>query len=120
MATILAVDDSTSIRQLVSFILRQEGYEVLGASDGMEALQVAENRQVDLVLTDLNMPQMDGIALIKALRSFPRYQYTPLLMLTTESSSEKKQQGREAGATGWIGKPFDPEQLVSVIGKILG
>ncbi|MCW8944993.1 MAG: response regulator [Sedimenticola sp.] len=120
MATILAVDDSTSIRQMVSFILKQEGYEVLDASDGIEALQIAENRQVDLVLTDLNMPQMDGIALIKALRSFPSYQHTPLLMLTTETSSEKKQQGREAGATGWIVKPFDPEQLVSVIGKILG
>lgn len=119
MSTILAVDDSTSIRQMVTFVLKQGGYDVIDAADGVEALAIASSQEIDLVLTDLNMPRMDGIQLIKALRSHMRYQYTPLLMLTTESSTEKKQQGRDAGATGWIVKPFDPEQLLSVIGKIL-
>ncbi|MCW8890117.1 MAG: response regulator [Sedimenticola sp.] len=119
MATILAVDDSLSIRQMVTFVLKEAGYEVIDASDGVEALAIAEGRQVDLVLTDLNMPRMDGIELIKRLRRNAGYRYTPLLMLTTESSTEKKQQGREAGATGWIVKPFDPDQLTRMIGKIL-
>lgn len=120
MATILAVDDSASMRQMVSFTLKGAGYEVVEAADGVEALNFAKTRGVNLVITDVNMPNMDGIALIKELRALSSYKFTPLLMLTTESSSEKKQQGKAAGATGWIVKPFNPEQLLNTVKKVLG
>jgi two-component system chemotaxis response regulator CheY len=120
MASILAVDDSPSMRQMVAFTLKGTGYQVIEAVDGEEALNYAKSRNVNLVITDVNMPNMDGISLIKALRSLPGYKFTPLLMLTTESSSEKKQQGKAAGATGWIVKPFNPEQLLSTVKKVLG
>jgi len=120
MASILAVDDSPSMRQMVAFTLKGTGYQVIEAVDGEEALNYAKSRNVNLVITDVNMPNMDGISLIKALRSLPGYRFTPLLMLTTESSSEKKQQGKAAGATGWIVKPFNPEQLLSTVKKVLG
>ncbi|CAK0775227.1 two-component system, chemotaxis family, chemotaxis protein CheY [Gammaproteobacteria bacterium] len=119
MVSILAVDDSASMRQMVSFTLKGGGYEVVEAVDGMDALKIAKTRKVDLVITDVNMPQMDGIQLIKELRSLPDYRFTPLLMLTTESSPEKKQQGKAAGATGWIVKPFNPDQLLGTIRKVL-
>jgi two-component system, chemotaxis family, chemotaxis protein CheY len=119
MASILAVDDSASMRQMVAFTLRGAGHQVIEVSDGVEALQYARKQGVSLVLTDVNMPNMDGISLIKELRSLPSYKFTPLLMLTTESSTEKKQQGKAAGATGWIVKPFNPEQLLNTIKKVL-
>lgn len=119
MASILAVDDSTSMRQMVSFTLKGAGYEVVEASDGVEALNIAKTRGFDMVITDVNMPNMDGITLIGELRGLASYKFTPLLMLTTESSPEKKQQGKAAGATGWIVKPFNPEQLLGTVKKVL-
>ncbi len=119
MASILAVDDSTSMRQMVAFTLKGAGYDVIEAADGLEALNIAKTKGVNLVITDVNMPNMDGISLIKELRALPSYRFTPLLMLTTESSPEKKQQGKAAGATGWIVKPFNPDQLLSTVKKVL-
>ncbi len=118
-ASILAVDDSASMRQMVSFTLKGAGYDVVEASDGVQALSIAKNRAVNLVITDVNMPNMDGISLIRELRSLSSYKFTPLLMLTTESSPEKKQEGKAAGATGWIVKPFNPEQLLNTVKKVL-
>ena len=118
-ASILAVDDSASMRQMVSFTLKGAGYDVVEAADGVEALNIAKTRSVNLVITDVNMPNMDGISLIRELRALPSYKFTPLLMLTTESSAEKKQQGKAAGATGWIVKPFNPEQLLNTVKKVL-
>jgi two-component system chemotaxis response regulator CheY len=120
MATILAVDDSASMRQMVSFTLKGAGYDVVEADDGMNALNVARGKKVDLVVTDVNMPNMDGISLIRQLRQLPSYKFTPILMLTTESGDNKKQEGRAAGATGWIVKPFNPDQLLATIKKVLG
>jgi two-component system chemotaxis response regulator CheY len=120
VAKILAVDDSTSLRQMVAFTLKQAGHEVLEASDGRDALQKARGGRVDLVLSDVNMPGMDGISLVKELRMLPSYKFTPILMLTTESSPEKKQEGKSAGATGWIVKPFSPDQLLATVKRVLG
>ena len=111
MATILAVDDSSSMRQMVSFTLKSDGHDVTEAEDGLVALNIAKSKIFDLVLTDVNMPNMDGITLISELRKIPSFKGTPLLMLTTESAGDKKQAGKDAGATGWIVKPFNPEQL---------
>ena len=119
MATILAVDDSASMRQMVSFTLKGAGYEVVEAADGAKALEAAKGRKFDLVLSDVNMPVMDGISLIKALRALPAFRFTPILMLTTESGDGKKQEGKAAGATGWIVKPFSPDQLVNTVKKVL-
>jgi two-component system chemotaxis response regulator CheY len=119
MRSILAVDDSASMRQMVSFTLRSSGYEVIEAVDGQDALDKIGDRQVDLVLTDQNMPRMDGLTLIRQLRVQDRFKRTPILVLTTESSDEMKQAGRSAGATGWLVKPFDPARLLEVIGKVL-
>jgi len=119
MRSILAVDDSASMRQMVSFTLRSSGYEVIEAIDGQDALDKIGDRQVDLVLTDQNMPRMDGLTLIRQLREQDRFKRTPILVLTTESSDEMKQAGRAAGATGWMVKPFDPARLLEVIGKVL-
>ena len=118
--TILAVDDSASIRQMVSFTLKGAGYEVVEAVDGEDALDKARNHNVSLILTDINMPRMDGLALVKSLRVLPRYKIAPILMLTTESSDVMKAQGRAAGATGWLVKPFDPKRLVEVVKKVIG
>src|ERR1035438_8119117 len=106
MKRVLSVDDSSSIRQMVSFTLRGAGYEVAEAVDGRDGLAKAGNGRFDLIVTDLNMPHMDGIQLIAAVRKLPGYSFTPILMLTTESQAEKKDAGRKAGATGWIVKPF--------------
>ena len=119
MASILTVDDSAFMRQMVTCTLRDAGYEVVEARDGQEALEMAKARKVHLVLTDVNMPKMDGIALIRALRALPDYKFIPMLMLTTESAPEKKQEGKAAGATGWIVKPFHPDQLLATIKKVL-
>lgn len=122
MPTILAVDDSASMRQMVAFTLKGAGFTVIDAVDGEDALEKAKatSATVDLVLTDVNMPRMDGISLIKELRGLPKYKFTPILMLTTESGGEKKMEGRSAGATGWIVKPFNPDQLLATIKKVLG
>lgn len=118
--TILAVDDSASIRQMVSFTLKSAGYEVVEAVDGMDGLEKAKTKSVNLILTDQNMPRMDGLSLIKSLRAMPQYAAVPILMLTTESSDAMKTQGRAAGATGWLVKPFDPQKLIEVVRKVIG
>ena len=117
---ILAVDDSPSMRGMIAFLLRDAGFEVLEADDGAAAFELAKSRRVDLVLTDQNMPNMDGLSLVASLRSLPEYRKVPILMLTTESSAEMKAKGRAAGATGWMVKPFDPEKLVSMLRAVLG
>lgn len=119
MHRVLAVDDSASIRSLVNYVLGQAGFEVVLAEDGQEALDYARENSVDIVLTDINMPNLDGIGLIKGLRGLPHYRFVPLLVLTTESGTDKKMEGKAAGATGWIVKPFDPAQLVATIEKVL-
>lgn len=118
--SILVVDDSPSMRQLLSATLRSANYQVIEASDGQEALDYARKHPVDLVLTDVNMPHMDGITLIAQLRTLNHYYLTPLLLLTTETSPERKLQGKQAGATGWITKPFSPQQLLSTLERVLG
>ena len=120
MASILAVDDSASMRQMVSFTLKSAGHNVTEAEDGLVALNKAKTTSFDLVITDVNMPNMDGISLIAELRKLPNFKFTPLLMLTTESANDKKMAGKNAGATGWIVKPFNPDQLLAVIKKALG
>ncbi len=120
MAKILAVDDSASMRQMVSFTLKGAGHDVVEASDGTEALKYAQGQSVDLVLSDVNMPNMNGIELCRNLRQLPDYKFTPILMLTTESAGDKKMEGKSAGATGWIVKPFNPDQLLTTIKKVLG
>jgi len=120
MATILAVDDSASMRQMVAFTLKQAGYDVVEAEDGQKALNAAKGKAFNLVISDVNMPVMDGIQLIKELRTLPNYKFTPILMLTTESGADKKMAGKQAGATGWIVKPFNPDQLLSTVKRVLG
>ncbi|SQH74731.1 chemotaxis regulator transmitting signal to flagellar motor component [Shewanella benthica] len=120
MKKILAVDDSASMRQMVCFTLKTAGFDVTEACNGDEALKVAKQSEYDLVISDVNMPIMDGLTLIRNLRTLPNYKFTPLLMLTTESGTEKKQEGRSAGATGWIVKPFNPDQLLATVRKVLG
>jgi len=119
MQSILAVDDSASMRQMVAFTLKGAGYNVIEAADGHEALEKARSARVDLVLTDQNMPKMDGITLVKSLRGLPSYSGTPILILTTESSDEMKARGKAAGATGWLVKPFDPGKLLDVIKRVI-
>jgi two-component system, chemotaxis family, chemotaxis protein CheY len=116
--TVIAVDDSMSIRETVRMTLESAGYQVLTAEDGARGLSVAQQQRADLVITDLNMPVMDGISLIARLRALPNYRFTPILMLTTESQEEKKIAGRRAGATGWIVKPFDPTRFIAVVQKV--
>ncbi len=117
---IMTVDDSASVRQMVAFSLKQAGYDVLEAADGVEALQKMEDRRIDMILADLNMPKMNGIELIREVRMNSRFRFLPIVMLTTESQAAKKQEGKAAGATGWIVKPFRPEQLIGVVKKVLG
>jgi len=119
MHSILAVDDSASMRQMVSFTLKSAGYNVVEAVDGQDAWEKAEGRSFDLVLTDQNMPRMDGIGLTRKLRESPQFKTTPILILTTESSDQMKMEGRAAGATGWLVKPFDPNKLIEVIKKVI-
>lgn len=119
MPVILAVDDSPSMRKMVSFTLTGAGYQVVEAVDGQDAYEKAQNQSFDLVLTDQNMPRMDGLGLTRKLRDHPQFKTTPILMLTTESSDLMKQAGRSAGATGWLVKPFDPAKLLEVIKKVI-
>ncbi|MFN7996746.1 MAG: response regulator [Bryobacteraceae bacterium] len=119
MKTILAVDDSATVRQVVNFTLKAAGYDVIEATDGKDAMGKL-GLPLSMVVTDLNMPSLDGIGLIKGLRAHAKYRYVPIVVLTTESEPAKKQEARAAGATAWIVKPFRPEQLVSVVQKVLG
>lgn len=116
--TIMTVDDSASVRQMVSLTLKDAGYTVIEACDGKDALAKLAG-QIDLIITDLNMPNMDGIELIRNVRASAQYKFTPVVMLTTESQASKKEEGKSAGATGWIVKPFKPDQLLAVAKKLL-
>ena len=116
---VLAVDDSATMRQLVKMTLSRSGYDVVEAEDGAKALQKATTDIFDLVLSDINMPVMTGIELLRSLRKLAQYKFTPIVLVTTESQVEKKQEGKAAGATGWIVKQFEPEQLLAVLTKVL-
>jgi len=116
---ILVVDDSSMLRQLISAAVREAGFDVVPAENGKDALAKLQGGKVDMVITDLNMPEMDGIELIKQLRAKPDYRFTPIIMVTTEFQEAKKKEGREAGASGWVVKPFLTENLVNVINKFV-
>ena len=118
--TILSVDDSASVRQMVKLTLSGAGYQVIQANDGAEGLAMARGNAVDMVVTDLNMPVMNGLAMIRELRKLPNYVGVPILFLTTESDAEMKKEAKAAGATGWITKPFQQEQLLTLVKKVLG
>lgn len=115
----LIVDDSVSMRQMVAFTLRQGGFEVVEGEHGQDALGKLKGKRFDIIITDLNMPVMDGITFIKNVREQKEFKLVPILMLTTESQASKKEQGKAAGATGWITKPFDPEKLMATVSKVL-
>ena len=115
----LVVDDSPSLRQMVTFTMKQAGFDVIQAEDGTDGLSKLTGQKVDVVVTDLNMPKMNGIDMICGIRAMPTYKFTPILMLTTESQPGKKQEGKSAGATGWIVKPFAPEKLMAVVNKVV-
>lgn len=117
--TILVVDDSASIRQVVSLALTRAGYEVVTADDGQDALKKLDGRKIHLIISDVNMPVMDGITLIKEVKKKAEYKFTPIIMLTTESQPEKKAEGREAGAKAWIVKPFQPPQMLDAVSKLI-
>jgi len=119
MTKVLVVDDSNSIRDMVSFTLKSAGYETVEAKDGVEGLGKAKTGAFDLVISDVNMPNMDGITLCQELRKLPNFKFTPILMLTTESSGEMKMKGKAAGATGWLVKPFNPEKLLATIKRVV-
>jgi two-component system chemotaxis response regulator CheY len=117
--SILIVDDSASVRQVVGISLRQAGYEVIEGVDGKDALTKLTGQKVHLIISDVNMPNMDGISLVKAVKEMPAYKFTPIVMLTTESQEEKKRQGQAAGAKAWVVKPFKPDQLLAVVQKLV-
>ena len=117
--TALVVDDSVTIRQMVSYTLKQAGFDILTGSNGEEGLGHLDGRQVDLIVTDLNMPVMDGFGLIRQARTRQAYRFTPILVLTTESKESRKLEGKQAGATGWLVKPFNPQQLKQVVAKVV-
>jgi two-component system chemotaxis response regulator CheY len=117
--TFLIVDDSASMRQLIAFTIKDAGYDVLLAENGRDALEKMQKTNVDMVITDLNMPEMDGITFIRELRTKTNYKFVPIVMLTTEAQEAKKQEGRAAGASGWIVKPFSPTQLMGVVKKFM-
>jgi two-component system chemotaxis response regulator CheY len=116
--TVLTVDDSRTMREMVSMTLRGAGFAVVQAEDGVDALKVLRENEVDVIITDLNMPNMDGLQLVKELRAKPEFKGKPILFLTTRRGDEDKAKGRAAGATGWIVKPFDPQRLVQVVNKV--
>ena len=116
---ILTVDDSSTMRQMITFTLKGGDFDVLEAGDGVEALEVAQGKKLALIITDVNMPCMDGITLVHRLRALPEFKFTPILVLTTESDASMKQKGKEAGATGWIVKPFSPEKLMDTVNKVI-
>ena len=117
--TIMIVDDSASLRQVVGIALRGAGYDVLEACDGKDALGKLKGQKVHLMISDVNMPNMDGISFVKAVKQIPAYKFTPVVMLTTESQDAKKKEGQEAGAKAWVLKPFKPEQMIGVVQKLV-
>lgn len=117
--TIMIVDDSGSMRDMISFVLKGAGYDVVDACDGQDALSKLSGRKINLIISDVNMPKLDGIGLVKAVKQLPNYKFTPIVMLTTESQPAKKQEGQAAGAKGWIVKPFNPEQLLAAVEKLV-
>jgi two-component system chemotaxis response regulator CheY len=117
--TIMIVDDSASLRQVVSISLRGAGYDVIEGCDGLDALKKLTGQKVHLIISDVNMPNMDGISLVKAVKALPAYKFTPVVMLTTESQAEKKLEGQAAGAKAWVVKPFNPPQLLAVVQKLV-
>lgn len=116
---ILTVDDSSTMRQMITFTLKGANFDVIEAGDGVEALEVAPGKKLALIITDVNMPRMDGLTLVGRLRAMPEFKFTPILVLTTESDASMKQKGKDAGATGWIVKPFSPEKLLDVVNKVI-
>ncbi len=117
--TVLIVDDSMSMRQVVRIALGSVGYEVIEAEDGKAALQKLNGKKIHLIISDVNMPNMDGISFVKEVKASPNYRFTPIIMLTTESETEKKEQGKSAGAKAWVVKPFRPEQLLTAVSKLI-
>ncbi|GAB4254074.1 MAG: response regulator [Methylomicrobium sp.] len=117
--TIMIVDDSASIRQVVSIALKGGGYDVLEACDGKDALSKLKGQKIHLIITDVNMPNMDGITLIQEVKKLPDYKFTPMMMLTTEAGEDKKQQGKAAGAKAWLTKPFQPQTLMTAVSKLV-
>jgi two-component system, chemotaxis family, chemotaxis protein CheY len=117
---IMTVDDSASMRQMVSITLKGAGYDVVEATDGRDALEKMENHSIHMLITDINMPNLDGIGLVRKVRSHAVYRFIPIILLTTESQGSRKQEGKTAGATGWIVKPFKPDQLLGVVKKVIG
>ncbi len=119
MANILVVDDSNSMRQMISFALKAEGHTITEAADGDAALREARNHKVELVISDINMPGINGLELTRQLRQQSQYRFTPIILLTTESAADRKAEGKAAGATGWMVKPFDPNTLIATVKKVL-
>lgn len=117
--TIMVIDDSASLRQVVGIALKGAGYEVIEGRDGMDALSKLTGQKVNLVVCDVNMPNMDGITFVKELKKLPNYRFTPVIMLTTESQESKKQEGQAAGAKAWVVKPFRPEILLNAVQKLV-
>src|SRR3990170_7552007 len=117
--TILIVDDSSSLRQVVGIALKGAGYDVIEGSDGKDALSKLSGQKVHLIISDVNMPNMDGINFVKALKQMPNYKFTPVIMLTTESQEAKKQEGQAAGAKAWVVKPFQPAQMLAAVAKLV-
>lgn len=116
--TILVVDDSASLRQVVGIALKGAGYEVIEGCDGKDALGKLDGRKLNLIISDVNMPNMDGISFVKAVKQLPNYKFTPIIMLTTESQEAKKAEGQAAGAKAWVVKPFKPEQMLAAVSKL--
>ncbi|EGV32839.1 response regulator receiver protein [Thiorhodococcus drewsii AZ1] len=117
--TIMIVDDSASVRQVVTIALKGAGYDVVDACDGKDALTKLDGRKIHLIISDVNMPNMDGITFVKQVKAHPSYKFTPVIMLTTESATDKKQRGQEAGAKAWIVKPFQPQQMLGAVSKLV-
>ncbi len=117
--TIMIVDDSASLRQVVNIALRGAGYDVIEACDGKDALSKLGGQKINLIISDVNMPNMDGISFVKAVKQLPNYKFTPIIMLTTESQDAKKQAGQAAGAKAWVVKPFQPEQMLTAVSKLI-
>lgn len=117
--TIITVDDASTIRKMVSFTLQPTGHRIIEAADGAEALNLVRTEKVDLILSDINMPNMNGIEFTKQVRTLPQYNTTPIILLTTESEAQKKAEGKAAGASGWIVKPFKQDQLLALVNKVL-
>ncbi|GAB4256251.1 MAG: response regulator [Methylomicrobium sp.] len=117
--TIMIVDDSSSIRQLVKISLKGDGYEVIEASDGKDALSKMDGKKIHLIISDVNMPNMDGITFVKEAKKLPAYKFTPVIMLTTESQQSKIQEGQAAGAKAWVVKPFQPQQMLAAVSKLI-